>query len=279
MPEIHPSAIVDPAARLGEGVRIGPYCTVGPDVTLGDGTTLMSHVVIDGHTRLGEGVTVYPFATIGLAPQHLAYRGEPTRTEIGPRTMIREHVTIHRGTPVGTGVTTVGADCLLMCVTHIAHDCAIGDRVIFANNAVLGGHVVIGDAAVIGGAAAIHQWVRIGRAAMVGGASGVEGDVIPFGSVLGNRARLAGLNVIGLKRRGFDRAQIHRLRAAFRLLFRDETGTLETRIAEARQRFAGDVLVDEVLGFMTAEAHRPLCRAVAPDDLDLGAEDPVESAA
>jgi UDP-N-acetylglucosamine acyltransferase len=279
MPEIHPSSLVDPAARLGEGVRIGPFCTVGPDVTLGPGTVLMSHVVVDGHTTVGEGVMVHPFATIGLAPQHLGYRGEPTRTEIGARTVIREHVTIHRGTPIGTGVTKVGADCLLMCVTHIAHDCAIGDRVIFANNAVLGGHVTIGDNAVIGGAAAIHQWVRIGRQAMVGGASGVEGDVIPFGSVIGNRARLAGLNVIGLKRRGFDRAQIHRLRAAFRLMFRDETGTLDTRMAEARQRFAGDVLVEEVLAFMGAESHRPLCRVVAPDDLDLGAEDPVETAA
>jgi UDP-N-acetylglucosamine acyltransferase len=279
MPEIHPSSLVDPRARLGEGVRIGPFCTVGPDVALGDGVTLISHVTIDGHTRLGERVTVFPFATIGLPPQHLGYRGEPTRTEVGPRTVIREHVTIHRGTPIGTGVTTVGADCLLMCVTHIAHDCAIGDRVIFANNAVLGGHVTIGEAAVIGGAAAIHQWVRIGRQAMVGGASGVEGDVIPFGSVIGNRARLAGLNVIGLKRRGFDRAQIHRLRAAFRLLFRDETGTLETRLAEARQRFAGDALVEEVVGFMTAASHRPLCRVVPPDDLDLGAEDPVETAA
>lgn len=279
MAEIHPSAIVDPGATLGEGVRIGPYCTVGADVTLGAGTTLMSHVVIDGHTRIGEGVTVYPFATIGLPPQHLGYKGEPTRTEIGPRTVIREHVTIHRGTPVGTGITRVGADCLLMCVTHIAHDCAIADRVIFANNAVLGGHVIIGEAAFIGGAAAIHQWVRIGRQAMVGGTSGVEGDVIPFGLVMGNRARLTGLNVIGLKRRGFDRAQIHRLRAAFRLLFRDEQGTLEIRMAEARQRFAGDALVDEVLSFMAAAAHRPLCRAVAPDDLDLGADDPVESAA
>ncbi len=279
MPEIHPSAIVDPSARLGEGVRIGPFCIVGPNVTLGAGTTLISHVVVEGHTELGEAVTVHPFATIGLAPQHLGYRGEPTRTEIGPRTVIREHVTIHRGTPIGTGVTKVGADCLLMCVTHIAHDCAIGDRVIFANNAVLGGHVTVGDNAVIGGAAAIHQWVRVGRQAMVGGASGVEGDVIPFGSVIGNRARLAGLNVIGLKRRGFDRAQIHRLRAAFKLLFRDEHGTLETRLAEARQRFAGDPLVEEVLAFMTAESHRPLCRAVPPDDLDLGAEEPVESAA
>jgi len=279
MPDIHPTSLVDPAAKLGEGVRIGPFCTVGADVVLGDGVSLMSHVTVDGHTRLGEKVTVFPFATIGLAPQHLGYRGEHTRTEIGARTVIREHVTIHRGTPIGVGTTRVGDDCLLMCVTHVAHDCQVGDRVIMANNAVLGGHVTVGEGAMVGGAAAVHQWVRIGRLAMVGGASAVGDDVIPFGSITGNRARLAGLNVIGLRRRGIDRAQIHRVRAAFRLLFHDDTATFELRLAEARERFSGDALVDELLAFIDGGAHRKLCRPVPPDDLDLGADDPMESAA
>ena len=178
---------------------------------------------------------LFPFCTVGLAPQDLKYKGEPTRCEIGARTQIREHCTIHRGTVTGVGTTRVGADCLLMAVAHVAHDCQLGDHVIVANNAVMGGHVRIGDHAVIGGAAAIHQFVRIGRAAMIGGVSGVEGDVIPFGSVIGNRARLAGLNVIGLKRRGFDKAQIQTLRAAFRMLFRDE-GVFAQRLAQTRAR-------------------------------------------
>ncbi len=162
---------------------------------------------------------LFPFCTVGLAPQDMKYKGEPTRCEIGARTLVREHCTIHRGTATGAGVTRVGTDCMLMAVAHVAHDCQIGNHVIVANNAVMGGHVSIGDHAVIGGAAAIHQFVRIGRAAMIGGVSGVEGDVIPFGSVIGNRARLAGLNVIGLKRRGFDKAQIQSLHIAFRDLF------------------------------------------------------------
>ena len=157
-----------------------------------DGAELVSHVVVDGHTRIGPGVVLYPFCTVGLAPQDLKYRGEPTRCEIGARTQIREHCTIHRGTVTGKGITRIGSDCMLMAVAHVAHDCTLGDHVLVANNAVMGGHVSIADHVVVGGAAAIHQFVRIGRAAMIGGVSGVEADVIPFGSVIGNRARLAG---------------------------------------------------------------------------------------
>lgn len=263
MAEIHPTALVDPGARLGEGVRIGPYCTVGPDVELGAGVELVSHVVVEGVTRVGEGVRAFPFVTIGMAPQHLRFPGAGTRTEIGARTILREHVTVHRGTEGGTGLTVVGSDCLLMCVTHIAHDCRIGDRVIFANNAVLGGHVEVGDNAVIGGAAAIHQFVRIGRQAMIGGASGVEGDVIPYGSALGNRARLAGLNVIGLKRRGFSKPQIHALRRAFRTLFQNAEGTLEQRAAGVEAELGAVPEVAEILAFLRGASHRPLCRARA----------------
>ncbi len=257
---VHPSALVAPGAELGEGVRIGPFCTVGPDVTIGDRAELMSHVVVDGHTHIGEDVILYPFCTVGLAPQDLKYRGQPTRCEIGPRTQIREHCTIHRGTVTGRGITRIGADCLLMAVAHVAHDCSLGDHVIIANNAVMGGHVSIADHAVIGGAAAIHQFVRIGRAAMIGGVSGVEADVIPFGSVIGNRARLAGLNVIGLKRRGFDKAQIQLLHSAFRTLFRHE-GVFAQRLAETRERYGREALIAEVLEFIDAPSHRGLIRA------------------
>ena len=257
---IHPSAMVAPGAELGVGVKIGPFCTVGPDAIIGDGAILVSHVVVDGHTSLGEGVVLYPFCTVGLPPQDMKYRGEPTSCVIGARTQIREHCTIHRGTSNGKGITTVGADCLLMAVAHVAHDCTLGNHVIVANNAVMGGHVSIGDHAVIGGSAAIHQYVRIGRAAMIGGVSGVEGDVIPFGSVIGNRARLAGLNVIGLKRRGFDKAQILRLRAAFRSLFGAE-GVFATRLADTRARYGSDELVQEILAFIDTPGHRSLIRA------------------
>jgi UDP-N-acetylglucosamine acyltransferase len=257
---IHPSALVDDAAILGQNVHIGPFCVVGPDVVIEDGAELISHVVADGHTRIGAGVILYPFCTVGLAPQDLKYHGEPTRCEIGARTQVREHCTIHRGTATGRGVTSVGADCMLMAVAHVAHDCSVGSHVIIANNVVMGGHVSIGDHAVIGGSAAIHQFVRIGRAAMVGGVSGVEGDVIPFGSVMGNRARLIGLNVVGLKRRGFEKAAIMSLRAAFRSLFKDQ-GVFASRLAETRAAFGADPLVAEVLAFIDGESHRGLIRA------------------
>jgi UDP-N-acetylglucosamine acyltransferase len=259
-PSIHPTAIVARGAELGAGVSIGPWCSIGPNVTIQDGARLVSHVVVDGHSVVGPDVVLFPFCTVGLEPQDLKYKGEPTRCEIGARTQIREHCTIHRGTVTGRGITRVGSDCLIMAVAHVAHDCQLGDHVIVANNAVMGGHVSIGDHAVIGGAAAIHQFVRIGRAAMIGGVSGVEADVIPFGSVIGNRARLAGLNVIGLKRRGFDKQQIGHLHTAFGFLFRRE-GVFKQRLAETRERFGEDPLIAEVLAFIDAPSHRGLIRA------------------
>jgi UDP-N-acetylglucosamine acyltransferase len=259
-PVIHPTALVARGAELGSGVQIGPYCTVGADVVIEDGARLVSHVVVDGHAWIGPDAMLYPFCTVGLAPQDLKYAGEPTRCEIGARTQVREHCTIHRGTVTGKGITRIGADCLLMAVAHVAHDCTLGDHVIIANNAVMGGHVSIADHAVIGGAAAIHQFVRIGRAAMIGGVSGVEADVIPFGSVMGNRARLTGLNVIGLKRRGFDKAQIQLLHKAFRDLFRHE-GLFAQRLAAVRRRYGAQELVAEVLAFIDGPSHRGLIRA------------------
>ncbi len=227
---------------------------------IGDGARLVSHVVVDGLARIGSDAILYPFCTIGLDPQDLKYCGEPTRCEIGARTQIREHCTIHRGTSNGRGVTSVGMDCMLMAVAHVAHDCAIGDRVIIANNVVMGGHVAIADDAVIGGAAALHQYVRIGRAAMVGGVSGVEADVPPFASVIGNRARLAGLNVVGLKRRGFDKAQIQRLRTVYQTLFAASDGVFAVRLAETRAEHGRDKLVAELLAFIDAPSHRGLIR-------------------
>ena len=264
---IHPTAIVERGATVAPDASIGPWCSVGPDVSIGAGVRLVSHVVVDGHTSIGAGAVLYPFCTVGLAPQDLKYKGEPTRCEIGERTQIREHCTIHRGTVTGTGVTRVGSDCLLMAVVHVAHDCSVGDGVINANNVVMGGHVEIGPGAVIGGAAALHQFVRIGRAAMVGGVSGVEADVVPFGSVIGNRARLAGLNVIGLRRRGVDKARLHTIRAAFRLLFGGE-GVFAQRIDAVQAKFGDEPLVAEMLAFATAPSKRGLIRAslVAEDE-------------
>ena len=265
--QIHPTAFVAPGAKLGHGVEIGPFCTVGPNVEVGDGARLISHVVLDGHTTIGAAVQLFPFSTVGMAPQDLKYKGEPTRTEVGARTLVREHVTIHRGTATGRGLTSVGADCMLMAVTHIAHDCNLGNGVIVANNVVMGGHVVIGDNAVIGGSAAIHQFVRIGRAAMIGGVTGVEADVVPFGVVLGNRARLASINVIGMRRRGFDAATIRSVRGAYRELFWGE-GAFAARVAAVRARLAGDPLVDEVLAFIDAPSRRGLVRTGRLSDND-----------
>jgi UDP-N-acetylglucosamine acyltransferase len=262
---IHPTAIVEPGAQLGRGVDIGPFCHVGRDVQLHDNVRLVSHVVVDGDTVVGEAAVLYPFCTVGLAPQDLKYKGEPTRCEVGARTQVREHCTIHRGTVTGTGLTKVGAGCLLMAVVHVAHDCEIGDGVVIANNVVMGGHVTIGANSVIGGSAAIHQFVRIGRGAMIGGVSGVEADVIPFGSVIGNRARLAGLNVIGLRRRGVDRPQLMQLRAAVRQLFWGG-GVFTDRLEAVRAAYGSDPLTAEVLEFASAPTKRGLIRASAQTD-------------
>jgi len=272
MAEIHPTAAVAPSAVIGKGCRIGPACVVGPHVELGAGVELLSHVVVDGHTRLGDGVRVFPFATIGMAPQDLKYKDEPTRCEIGARTLVREHATIHRGSVGGAGITRVGADCMIMAVAHVAHDCTLHDRVIVANNVMLGGHVEIGDTVFVGGGTAIHQFVRIGRQAVIGGMSGVEADVIPYGSVMGNRARMIGLNLIGLKRRGFSRPQIHALRGAFRLLFK-EPGVFSDRCEEAGRRWADDAQVAEILAFIKAPSRRGLCKAGRDVDAGDGDDD------
>lgn len=264
---IHPSAIVAPEARLGRGVVIGPWCSVGPNVVIEDNVELISHVVIDGHTRLGEGSRYFPFCTVGMAPQDLKYKGEPTRCEVGARTVVREHVTIHRGTATGSGLTHVGNDVLIMANAHVAHDCWLGDRVIIVNNVVMGGHVTIEDDARVMGSAAIHQFVRIGHAALVGGVAGVEADVIPYGSVLGNRARLVGLHWIWLRRNGVQSAEIHRMRKAFFTLYpkTDEDGTFASRLDVVRREFGDDVRVREILDFIDGPSKRGLVRVARGD--------------
>lgn len=257
--EIHPSAVVDPAARLGNGVRIGPFCVVGPGVELHDGVTLMSHVVVEGLTSIGSGTVIYPFASIGHRPQDLKYKGEPSTLEIGRNNQIREHVTMNPGTEGGGMVTRVGDNGLFMMGSHVAHDCILGDHVILANNATLAGHVVMGDFAFMGGLSAAHQFVRIGAHAMIGGMSGVENDVIPYGLVMGDRARLAGLNLVGLERRGFSKEAVRQLRAAYRMLFASE-GTFADRLEEVERQFGGEALVADVLGFIRTKASRALCQ-------------------
>jgi len=217
---IHPSAIVEPGAIIHARVHVGPFCFIGPQVEIGAGTVLKSHVVINGITRIGEDNQIYQFATIGEVNQDLKYAGEPTRVEIGHRNRIRESVTIHRGTAQGGEVTRIGNDNLLMVNTHIAHDCVVGDRCIFANNATLGGHVTVDDFAIIGGLTAVHQFCSIGAHVMVGGCSGVAQDVPPYVIAQGNHATPFGINIEGLKRRGFDKEALHAIRAAYKLIYR-----------------------------------------------------------
>ncbi len=256
---LHPTAIVDDGAEIADGVRIGPYCIVGSEVRLGEGAELIAHVVVAGRTEIGPRTRVFPFASIGHRPQDLKYRGEPSRLEIGADTVIREHVTINPGTEGGGMVTRVGARCMLMVGAHVAHDCQVGNGVIMANNATLAGHVAIDDFAILGGLSAVHQFARIGRHAMVGGMSGVEGDVIPYGSVLGNRAFLLGLNIIGLKRRGFAREVIHDLRKAYRLLFAEE-GTMAERLADVAEEFTAVEPVMEIVDFIRSDSSRAICQ-------------------
>ena len=267
---VHPSSIVAEGAVLGHGVSVGPFCTVGPGVRVGAGTRLVSHVVLDGLTELGRDCTIYPFATIGLPPQDLKYRGEPTRTAVGDRTVVREHVTIHRGTETGVGMTRVGSDCLLMAVVHVAHDCLVADNVIIANNVVMGGHVEIAAGARIGGSAALHQFVRIGTGAVVGGVTGVERDVIPYGSVLGNRARLVGLNWVGLRRSGLAAGELQRLRRAFRTLFPRDGGSeaFALRVDRVRADWGADERVATILDFIDRSGRRGLVPAAVGSAAD-----------
>ncbi|GGB60321.1 acyl-[acyl-carrier-protein]--UDP-N-acetylglucosamine O-acyltransferase [Roseibium aquae] len=259
MAEIHPSAVIEDGARIAETAKIGPYCVVGANVDLGENVVLESHVVVTGHTSVGEGTHIFPFASIGHQPQDLKYAGEHTTLEIGKNNRIREHVTMNPGTAGGGGVTRVGDNGLFMMSSHVGHDCLVGDNVILANNATLGGHVELADHVILGGLSAVRQWTRIGTGAIVGGMTGVEFDVIPFGSVIGDRAKLAGLNLVGLKRKEVPREQIHALRAAYKELFDQEEGTLRSRAEALAARSENQPLVKIVTDFILNKDDRRFC--------------------
>ena len=253
--KIHPSSIVSPKAKIGNDVKIGPFCTIGDDVTIEDNTILKSHIIIEGKTIIGKENIIYPFVTIGVAPQDLKFKGEEAEVIIGDKNTIREHVTIHMGTQDGNMKTIIGNSCLLMVGVHIAHDCIVGNNVILANNATLAGHVIIEDNVVIGGLSALHQFVRVGKGAMIGGMSGIENDVIPFGLAMGERASLAGLNLVGLKRANYDRSEITQLRAFFKELYSDESLSFVNRVKKLKDSYPGD-LVKNVVNFITNNSDR-----------------------
>lgn len=267
MAGIDPTARIESGAVIGKDVSVGPYCVVGPHVVIGDGCRLFAHVHITGHTTLGAGSIVYPFASLGTPPQSVKYKGGPTKLVIGPNCEIREHVTMNTGTEEAGGVTEVGARCLLMVGAHIAHDCRVGNDVTFANNATLGGHVTVGDNVFFGGLSAVHQFARIGEGAMIAGLTGVPGDIIPFGYARGSYATLVGINVIGMRRKGYTRDDMHRLRRANNELFA-ATGTFSERLDAVAGKYAGDPVVGKVIAFIQQGSARALvqpARAGEPD--------------
>jgi UDP-N-acetylglucosamine acyltransferase len=249
IPNIHPSAVVSPRAQIGRDCYIGPYSIVGDQVVLGDAVRLESHCVIEGPTHIGQETHVFPFVSIGLASQDLKYKGEPSETRIGQRCSVREFVTIHRGTEGGGMLTRVGDDCLVMAQAHIAHDCIIGNRVIMANGATLAGHVQIEDGANIGAYSGVHQFCRVGREAYIGGYSVVVKDALPYALTVGNHARCYGLNVTGMKRRGYQRETIKTLHHAFHLLLSSRLNTSQA-VATIRDEIKDSTEVDELVRFI-----------------------------
>ena len=258
MSDIHPTAIINSSARIGAGVSIGAYSVVGPHVVLNNHVILHSHVVVDGHTEIGEGTEIFPFASIGHRPQDKKFAGELTRLVIGKHNVIREHVTMNPGTEGGGALTQVGDNNLFMASAHVAHDCIVGNHCIFANNATIAGHVQVGNGAIIGGMSAIHQFVRIGDYAFIGGMSGVEKDVIPYGTVKGERASLDGLNLTGLKRRNVERERIHALRHVFKELFLSGEGTLTQR-AEKLKASYDQPEATALIDFVLTDTSRAFC--------------------
>jgi UDP-N-acetylglucosamine acyltransferase len=259
--KIHKTAIIEEGAKIGRDVEIGAYSIIGKDVTIGDGTIIKSHVVIEGITEIGQNNKIFQFASIGAVPQDLKFKGEKSKTIIGNNNSIREFVTIHAGTIGGIMETRIGNNCLLMAYVHIAHDVVLGNNVILANAATLAGHVIIEDNVVIGGLSAIHQFVRVGRGAMIGGMSGVESDVIPYGTVMGERASLAGLNLVGLKRHNFDKAEINSLRAFYKKLFDEKSDkNFINRADELVDEYKNGKLTGEVLKFIKSETSRSFCQ-------------------
>lgn len=262
---IHPTAIVEDGATLGDGVKIGPYAMVGRDVSLGDGVEIVSHAVVAGRTTIGARTKIFPFASIGHQPQDLKFKGEPSTLSVGSDCLIREGVTMNPGTEGGGLKTVVGNKCAFLANSHVGHDCIVGDNVILSNNVMLAGHVTVGDYVIIGGGAAVIQFARVGNHAFLGGMSGLEHDLIPYGMALGNRAYLSGLNIVGLQRRGFSRADIHDLRRAYRAMFAAE-GTISERVADVAEEFSGHAIVAEIVEFIRAGGKRSLCTPRATSD-------------
>ncbi len=258
MTRIHPTAIVEDGARLGADVMVGPYCHIGPDVEIGDGSALKSHVVVAGRTKIGARARIFPFASLGHEPQDLKYKGEPSTLTIGDDCLIREGVTMNPGTEGGGMQTVIGSRCAFLANSHVGHDCKVGSNVILSNNVMLAGHVAVGDFVIMGGGSAVIQFARVGAHAFVGGLTGLEGDLIPFGTATGNRAHLAGLNLVGLRRRNFERDDINALRRAYRLLFAEE-GTLKERVDEVAGEFASNPAVQDVIEFLRGAGDRALC--------------------
>ncbi|WP_341751015.1 acyl-ACP--UDP-N-acetylglucosamine O-acyltransferase [Candidatus Tisiphia endosymbiont of Sialis lutaria] len=259
LPAIHATAIVDPRASIGKNVRIGPFCTIGPEVVLADNIELKSHVVIEGKTKIGANTVIYPFASIGQSPQIVKYEGEKSEVIIGSNNTIREYVTIQAGSKGGGMVTSVGNNGLFMVGVHIAHDCTVGNNVIFANYASLAGHVKVGDYAIIGGLSAVQQFVRIGQHAMIGGGSAVVRDLIPFGLATSERAVLEGVNLVGMKRRGFDSQETLDSIKAVDELFISE-GIFTDRIEKVLKRYKGNSIVEQIISFVKQDSTRVFCQ-------------------
>jgi UDP-N-acetylglucosamine acyltransferase len=258
---VHPSAVVEDGANLGAGAEVGPFCHVGSRVVLGDGVRLHSHVSIRGITKLGAQCQVYPGAVLGGDGQIRNNDFTDGRLEIGEGCVLREMVSMNTGSRKGGGITRVGARGYFMANAHVGHDCAVGDDVTFANSVALGGHSVIGDGVVFGGLAAVQQWCRVGKGAMVGGLTGVNRDVIPYAMAFGDHVELAGLNLIGLKRRGLSKDTINAMRNTFRSVFHGAGGGLADRARDAKARFAGVTEVAEIVDFILADAKQELCLA------------------
>jgi UDP-N-acetylglucosamine acyltransferase len=255
---IDPTARIEAGAVIGEGTSIGPYCIVGPDVVIGANCRLIAHVHITAQTTIGDGCTIHPFSSLGTPPQALSHRGELTRLQIGQGCTVREHVTMNAGTVAGGGVTRVGDRGYFMNLSHVGHDCRVGNDVIFATSATLGGHCEIGDFVFMGGLSSAHQFVRIGSQTMIGATSCVRGDVIPFGLASGQYASLAGLNIVGMRRRKFTRERLAVVRAFYQKLFHGP-GIFAERLREVRRLAGVDPAIAEILAFIDAERHRALC--------------------
>ncbi len=258
MTTIDPTARVEDGAVIGEGTSIGPYSIIGPNVVIGENCKLIAHVSVAGHTTIAAGCVIYPFAALGGPPQDLSYRGEPTRLEVGEGCTIREGVTMNIGTKKGGGITRVGARGYFMNNSHVGHDCAVGNNVIFATSATLGGHCEIGDFVYIGGLSAVHQFTRIGPQVMVGGVCGVRGDIIPFGLANGQYASLEGLNITGMKRRQFTRQRLAAVRSFYQKLFHGR-GIFAERLSAVQPLASEDPAIAEILAFIGDGKHRPLC--------------------